>query len=757
MNPSITWQQVHDKFYRKEKIYSMNWGNVDLSKYLCAASSFGGPIALIRNDKRLVAISGQNIKQMLQIFTSSGKLLHQFQWDKGVIVAMGWAKNEQLVCALEQGSIVILDLFGSSIQISLGEDAKEFGIIDAVIFQDGVVALTNNYQFIAITSLQEPRPRALANVGLLEKPDCWDILPPDQTIGRHLEVYVATKKTVFVVDQIKAQDQLLQKGPFHRMSISPNGKLLALYTFDGRLWVVSTDFQVSLADFKTNSNSPPLQMAWCGNDSVLLHWDDVILLVGPSGDYLKFSYEGVVQLVPELDCARIISAEKCEVLNRVPKSNVDIFRIGSTSPSAILYDAREQFDAKSPKADENIRSVRLYLSQAVDTCIEAAGNEFDVNLQKSIMKAASFGKAFLDYYPSARLVSMNKSLRVLNTIRDPEVGIPLTIGQYHAITADGLVKSSIEDEESVSRVIFDKLSEKKNISYAEVAKEAYNSGRTKLATKLLEFESCAADQVPLLLNMKQDDLALKKAIESGDTDLVYLVLFHMKRILQAAEFFRIINDKPLACALLEIYSKQQDQQLLRDFYYQDDRRVSSANLVFISNYNQSNVESRISELKAAWKIYGETKTTVNEAKVTEETIKLLHLQNQLENDINHPFVDLSLNDTILKCFTLRHPNKASKLKSEFKVADKKFLSLEFRSIVDMHNWDGMESFAKAYPKFNHKFAIDMLLRKGHVNECNKYIDLLPAHLQKDVRAYRETWQRSLRNNNLRSSTANLNQ
>lgn len=115
--------------------------------------------------------------------------------------------------------------------------------------------------------------------------------------------------------------------------------------------------------------------------------------------------------------------------------------------------------------------------------------------------------------------------------------------------------------------------------------------------------------------MQQDDLALKKAIESGDTDLVYLTLFHMKRKLQSAEFFRIINDKPLACALLEIYAKQQDPQLLRDFYYQDDRRVSSANLIFISNYKQTNVEARISELKAAWKIYGESKTTSNEAKV----------------------------------------------------------------------------------------------------------------------------------------------
>jgi len=37
--------------------------------------------------------------------------------------------------------------------------------------------------------------------------------------------------------------------------------------------------------------------------------------------------------------------------------------------------------------------------------------------------------------------------------------------------------------------------------------------------KLLDYEPKAADQVPLLMRMKKDDLALEKAIISGDTDL----------------------------------------------------------------------------------------------------------------------------------------------------------------------------------------------------------------------------------------------
>jgi len=37
--------------------------------------------------------------------------------------------------------------------------------------------------------------------------------------------------------------------------------------------------------------------------------------------------------------------------------------------------------------------------------------------------------------------------------------------------------------------------------------------------KLLDYEAKAADQVPLLMRMNKDDLALEKTIMSGDTDL----------------------------------------------------------------------------------------------------------------------------------------------------------------------------------------------------------------------------------------------
>lgn len=40
-----------------------------------------------------------------------------------------------------------------------------------------------------------------------------------------------------------------------------------------------------------------------------------------------------------------------------------------------------------------------------------------------------------------------------------------------------------------------------------------------LTEQLLDHETRASDQVPLLLKMKEDRLALNKAVNSGDTDM----------------------------------------------------------------------------------------------------------------------------------------------------------------------------------------------------------------------------------------------
>lgn len=81
------------------------------------------------------------------------------------------------------------------------------------------------------------------------------------------------------------------------------------------------------------------------------------------------------------------------------------------------------------------------------------------------------------------------------------------------------VRLSQDDEDSICRMVVTKLTGKRGISFEEIARTAYDEGRGRLATQLLNYEPRAGRQVPLLLSMKEDEIALDKAIESGDTDL----------------------------------------------------------------------------------------------------------------------------------------------------------------------------------------------------------------------------------------------
>ena len=98
---------------------------------------------------------------------------------------------------------------------------------------------------------------------------------------------------------------------------------------------------------------PPEQLVWCGVDSVLLYWEEQLVMVGPYGDVVRWSYDEPIVLIPECDGVRILSNTYMEFLRRVPDSTVSIFKIGSTSPAAMLFDALDQFDRRSAKVFRN--------------------------------------------------------------------------------------------------------------------------------------------------------------------------------------------------------------------------------------------------------------------------------------------------------------------------------------------------------------------------------------------------------------------
>ena len=121
-------------------------------------------------------------------------------------------------------------------------------------------------------------------------------------------------RTILVIDERDAHDQLLASGPFLRLAPSPNGKFIAAFAASGKLLVLASDFSRNLSELNTQSPRPPRQLVWCGADSLLLPWERLLLMVGPFGDSVKYSYASPPLLHTEVDGVRILSRESVELL-----------------------------------------------------------------------------------------------------------------------------------------------------------------------------------------------------------------------------------------------------------------------------------------------------------------------------------------------------------------------------------------------------------------------------------------------------------
>ena len=300
---------------------------------------------------------------------------------------------------------------------------------------------------------------------------------------------------------------------------------------------------------------------------------------------------------------------------------------------------------------------------------------------------------------------MCETLRVLNAVRFYEIGLPLSYEQFLRLTPEKLIRRLInrreyllalrvssylrlptdriyvhwasqkvrvgsEDEDTICRLIVEKLAGKRGISFEEIARAAYDEGRGRLATELLNHEPRAGKQVPLLLNMEEDEIALDKAIESGDSDLIFFVLLHLKKKLPLASFFRVINSRPVATSLIEATAQADDTELLKDLYYQDDRRNDGANVFVREALKQPDSKTASDKLTLAAKLLADSKETSFELKALQEATTLLKMQEAFDRDLTETFTGLSVNETIFKLIKLGYASRAKKMQSEFKVPER---------------------------------------------------------------------------------------
>ncbi|XP_026722865.1 vacuolar protein sorting-associated protein 16 homolog [Athene cunicularia] len=364
------------------------------------------------------------------------------QWKSGQLVQLGWTASEDLLCIQDDGTVLIYNLFCEfKRHFSMGNEVLQNHVLEAKVFHTeygtGVAILTGAHRFSLATNIDDLKLRRMPEVpGLQKPPSCWAVLSQD----RVTIVLLAVGQELYLLDNTSCS-VVSQPHHHHWCGRSSTGASHVTIppcrypTLRGSC--CSLPPQEKFCEFTSSVRSPPKQMVWClrprsRQRAVVVAWDRQLMVVGNSTECIQFVLDEDSYLVPELDGVRILSRTSHEFLHEIPEASQEIFKIASMAPGALLLEAQKEYEKESQKADEYLREIKdqKLLPEAVSQCIEAAGYEHEPDTQKSLLRAASFGKCFIDKFPPESFVRMCQDLRVLNAIRDYQIGIPLTFTQY---------------------------------------------------------------------------------------------------------------------------------------------------------------------------------------------------------------------------------------------------------------------------------------------------------------------------------------
>ncbi|ENN73876.1 hypothetical protein YQE_09530, partial [Dendroctonus ponderosae] len=735
-----------DLYFRKLEIYSMEWNQeIKLENFIVSSTSYGGPLALRRDDRKITKVRGSG-QPVISIFSGSGMTVTSFKWTQRPIVHMGWSNEEKLICIQDDGNVVVFNMFGKLFhKFNIFPKVHDAKIVDAKVFTNtknvtGIAVMTSNFNIFIVNSIKDIKTRQLSDVPKSTvEPTCWEVVSEEFST----DVFFARGKELYRLKQDEHHTSAMLQpdisNPYSailEMAVSLNARHLCFFTDSGHLWLGSTDLRHKYCEIETYTIHRPKQLVWCGNETVVVYWeqDHTVLIVAKNGQFVQDTYDHAVHLLAEIDGVRIISSARHELLQKVPEVVQKIFRINSTEPGSFLLEASKQFQKGSHKANEYITLIKSKssLEDAVNQCLDAVKYEFDTDIQKMLIRAAQFGKCFISGMNSNKYVKMCCLLRVLNAIRHSKVGISLTIEhQYHCKQ----VGQHQADEEIVAREIASKLGYSSGVSYREIAEKASEFGKNKLAIKLLEYESKASEQVELLLKLHENKSALHNAIESGDTDLIYMVVLKLREKMPLGDFKMTIRNFPVAQALYIKYCKEYYKSALAEIYIQEDDFPSQAQMIIEESlsdkvHNQ-NSHLRDSQLTVAIEAYNKGRKDLY-ASMCEETLKLSKFQRELEEKFQseNKFVGKSVHDTCKILLEMKDVKLAEKVKNDFKIPDKRYWFLRINTLAALKEWIELDKFAKlkkspvGYGPF-----VDACWANHNKDEALKYVQKVPDDLK----------------------------
>ncbi|XP_034487688.1 vacuolar protein sorting-associated protein 16 homolog [Drosophila innubila] len=769
------WFKLQPDYYRKVELPTPNWPiDIDLEYMHVVAAPYGGPLAAIRDSAKVVPVKGIS-RSMIRIFDTSGNETGHILWNHGKLISMGWSDTEELICVLENAKVFVFDMFGNEKEsYSVGGEASVIKIVEAKVFQSaagtGVAVMTTSGRiFLKQNSNKTERklpdiPSTSSNANC----SCWEIVTEGRNsyclLGREREVikllHGQTVGTVTANLFEKPHERII------KISVSYNHQHLALYTNTGLLWLGSVDMREKYCEFDTGRKDMPLQIEWIMNthnseaDAVVITYPSYLLIVNRNADRSEFPYDPIMFLVAEMDGVRVITQSSHEMIQRLPKCVENIFAVNSREPACYLFEASKKFEEKSYNSDEYLRLCGSGIELAINECIEAAAYEFCPETQKSLMRTAYFGKGFIPSHNPEEYMRILRILRVLNTLRHKKIAMPLTYKQFSHLKPEVILSRLVfrkhyavaiqvakhlklpeswilehwafhkvmhdQNDNEVARKITEKFKNPsvEGISYCNIAEKAHQSGRDELAIKLLELEPRASLHVPLLLKMGKFDRAVASATQSGDTELVTSVILEIKKKMMLSNFHMMIREYPLALNMYKKIMLESSRTALYDIYNTEDDHKSIAEFHFYNAIDSEGLESNLAIIGSS---YAQGRCTV-EAELCNDTSRILKLQRTHTSRQNNAILmnGLSIHDTMLQLLRMGDIKEAEKIKSEYKVPDRRYWWMRILTLAEKLNWAELEKFSKNKKSpIGYEPFVEVCLQQDNTREARKYIPRCP--------------------------------
>ena len=276
------------------------------------------------------------------------------------------------------------------------------------------------------------------------------------------------------------------------------------------------------------SNSPALAAGWSDTEEALFVLEDGTVLI-----YSMFGiFKSTFSMGQEAKDIKILSAKifssHSGIGVAVLTTTHRFYLVSSTTEPTVrkLYDCGELPSpwGWTPLAYD--RQSKLVVGRGNEVLLLSHNNcvrHYKVEMPPTTNQLTSlFRPVLMDRLIARRLFPL--ALEISEFLKLSSVGRSRVLAHWTIYK----VETSTSEEGETARQVSSRLELSSDIPYSDIAEKAAECGKKQLAVQLLEHEVRADKQVPLLLKLGQGAPALRKAIYSGDTDLIYHVILALQ-------------------------------------------------------------------------------------------------------------------------------------------------------------------------------------------------------------------------------------